>query len=117
KSTFSNLTNSFMRLCLIFNLLVISAHCAVQQSPGINFEKNLNWAEVKQKAKKENKLIFMDEYTTWCIPCGQMSENIFPLAEVGEFFNKNFINVAVQMDVTKNDSKYEKSWYKDAKMI
>lgn len=46
-----------------------------------------------------------------------MIENIFPQAEVGDFFNKNFINVAVQVNVTKKDNTYVKSWYNDAKTI
>lgn len=85
-----------------------------QELKGIRFEKGLSWAQVKEKAKKENKYIFLDAYTTWCGPCKTMSREIFTQPSVGDFFNKNFINVAVQMDVTAFDEQDIKSWYGDA---
>ena len=106
-----------MKLFFFISFLVFNNPCIAQQTGGIHFEKLLSWKDIKQKAKKENKLIFIDAYTTWCIPCRQMAENIFPQAAVGYFFNKNFINVAVQMDVTKKDNRYVKAWYKNAKII
>ncbi|HEY5464669.1 MAG TPA: thioredoxin fold domain-containing protein [Hanamia sp.] len=106
-----------MRLvCFIF-LLITNASCIAQQAVGIKFEKGLNWVEIKQKARKENKFIFLDAYTTWCAPCRYMAKYIFPQPQVGDFFNKHFINIAVQIDTTKKDNKYVKSWYNDAKMI
>lgn len=55
-------------------------------------------AEAQEKATKERKLIFMDAYTTWCGPCKQMSRNVFTATEVGDFFNKHFINIKVDME-------------------
>jgi thiol:disulfide interchange protein len=66
---------------------------------GINFFHG-TWAEALVKAKKENKLIFLDSYASWCGPCKMMARNTFTDAEVGTFFNKNFINV--KMDMEKN---------------
>lgn len=107
-----------MRYLLLLQLLLICFLNQAQQSNGIKFEKkNLTWKDVKQKAKNEKKYIFIDAYTTWCGPCRYMSKNIFPQKEVGDFFNENFISIALQIDTTKNDSKIIKSWYKDAKMI
>lgn len=106
-----------MRLICFVLLLISNIYCLAQQTAGIKFEKELSWKDIKQKAKKENKFIFLDAYTTWCIPCRNMAVNIFPQAQVGDFFNKNFINVAVQIDITKKDNENVKSWYKDAKMI
>lgn len=106
-----------MRLICIVLLLLSNIYCIAQQTAGIKFEKELSWTDIKQKAKKENKFIFLDAYTTWCVPCRNMAVNIFPQAQVGDFFNKNFINVAVQINVTKKDDENVKSWYKDAKII
>ncbi len=44
------------------------------------------------------KLIFVDCYTTWCGPCQNMTKNIFPQKEVGDFFNSNFINIKIDME-------------------
>lgn len=64
---------------------------------GIKFE-NGNWNEVVAKAKAENKLIFMDAYTTWCGPCKMLQKKVFPDAALGTFFNKQFINIKVDME-------------------
>jgi thiol-disulfide isomerase/thioredoxin len=49
-------------------------------------------------AKANKKLVFVDCYTTWCGPCKHMADNVFPRPEVGEFFNKNFVNVKYDME-------------------
>lgn len=103
---------------LFFPLFILFfCNVKVQGTDGIKFEAGLNWAQIKAKAKKENKYIFLDAYTTWCGPCREMARNIFPKKAVGDFFNQNFINVAVQFDVAKNDSKYVKSWHKEAESL
>lgn len=57
---------------------------------GIDFQKG-TWAEIKEKAAKENKAIFVDAYASWCGPCKWLSAEVFPQEAVGEFFNKNFV--------------------------
>lgn len=43
-------------------------------------------------AAQENKMVFVDVWTTWCGPCIVMQETVFPLPEVGEYFNARFVN-------------------------
>jgi uncharacterized protein YyaL (SSP411 family) len=50
------------------------------------------------KAKKENKLIFVDAYASWCGPCKLMVKNIFPLKTVGDYYNSHFINAKIDME-------------------
>lgn len=59
-------------------------------SQGINFFHG-SFNEALEKAKSENKLVFIDCYTSWCGPCKMLQNNIFPLEKVGTFFNANFI--------------------------
>lgn len=86
-------------------------------SKGIHFESAANWQTIIEKAKAENKIIFVDCYTTWCAPCKVMEKTIYPLEDVGRFFNEHFISVKVQMDQTSKDNDLVKSWYQDAKKI
>jgi thioredoxin-related protein len=65
--------------------------------PGIKFFHG-TMAEAKAKAKKENKLIFIDCYTTWCGPCKSMAKKTFTNKEVGDYYNKNFICVKMDME-------------------
>ena len=76
-------------------LLVITAYA--QKSQGIKWNES-NFEEILAKAKKSSKPIFMDCYTAWCGPCKYMANTIFVKKEAGDFFNKNFINVKVDME-------------------
>jgi thioredoxin-related protein len=98
-------------------IIILMATVCTVKAQGIKFEENLTWAQIKAKAKAENKYIMMDTYTTWCGPCKFMSTETFPKKEAGDFINPKFIAVKVQMDKTKNDTEYVKSWYQDAKVI
>jgi thiol:disulfide interchange protein len=64
---------------------------------GIQFVEP-NFAKALQEAKKQKKLIFIDAYTTWCGPCRMLKQNTFTDKAVGDFFNKNFINIALDME-------------------
>ena len=64
---------------------------------GIQFvEPNL--AKALQEAKKQKKMVFIDAYTSWCGPCRMLKQNTFTDKAVGDFFNKNFINIALDME-------------------
>ncbi|WP_292010921.1 thioredoxin fold domain-containing protein [Chryseobacterium sp.] len=66
-------------------------------SQGIKFEEG-NFNSILAKAKKENKLIFIDAYAVWCGPCKLMVKNIFPLKTVGDYYNAHFINAKIDME-------------------
>lgn len=67
---------------------------------GITFFKG-SWKEVLAEAKRQNKPVFVDIYTTWCGPCKLMAKQAFPDAKVGEKFNASFINY--QIDAEKGE--------------
>lgn len=69
-------------------------------SQGIEFRSG-SWEEIKEIAQKENKLIFLDAYTSWCGPCKWMEKNTFLDAQVGDFYNKNVI--AFKQDMEKGE--------------
>ena len=54
--------------------------------------------QASEKAKAENKLIFLDCYTTWCGPCKKMSRDVFPQEKVGAYMNPKFINIKIDME-------------------
>ncbi len=68
-----------------------------QGSDGILFKKD-DWSSVLAQAKAEDKLIFVDAYTTWCGPCKKMDRDVFAQMEVGSFYNAMFINVKMDME-------------------
>lgn len=64
---------------------------------GIEFDHG-SWKEVLTKAKQEDKLVFIDVYTSWCGPCKKMAAEVFPLKEVGDVFNPNFLNYKIDAE-------------------
>lgn len=64
---------------------------------GIEFAK-MNLEDAKKKASKSGKMIFIDAYTDWCGPCKRMASTTFKDEEVGDLFNKNFVNLKVEME-------------------
>ena len=82
---------------LLLPLFLLPVLVAAQ---GIEFEYG-TWAEAQAKAKAEQKLIFMDAYTTWCGPCKMLTKQTFPDSTVGAFFNSRF--VCVKMDMEKGE--------------
>lgn len=61
---------------------------------GIQFFKG-TFADALEKAQAENKPIFLDIYATWCGPCKMLKKRTFSDKEVGEYFNANFVNIAI----------------------
>lgn len=89
-----NKYNTMIKKILFITTMVISLSASAQ---GIKFEEN-KLSEILAKAKKENKLVFIDAYTSWCAPCKLMAKHIFPLKTVGDYYNSHFINSKFDME-------------------
>jgi thioredoxin-related protein len=95
-------------ICVFDCVFVLKA-----QQIGIHFETS-NWKTILQKAKAENKLIFIDFHTSWCFPCKMMEKNVFTQQEVGDLYNAQFVNV--KLDAEKGEAialakKFEAKWF------
>jgi thioredoxin-related protein len=84
----------------VFGLTFTPLSNADLWAQGIEFFQG-TFAEAIEKAKKEEKLIFMDAYAEWCGPCKRMAATVFTDAKVGEFFNQNF--VCLKRDMEKGE--------------
>lgn len=85
---------------ILLVLALISAPSLAQDSQnksGIMFY-NGTWDEVLALAKKENKIVFVDIYASWCGPCKRLKANTFTDETVGKIFNANFINFAIDAE-------------------
>ena len=63
----------------------------------INFIEN-SWADAIKQAQTQHKYIFVDAYATWCGPRKMLKAQTFTDAKAADFFNKNFVNVAIDME-------------------
>lgn len=76
---------------------IMWAGLAQAQDKGIAFEHSA-WNDILAKAKKENKLVMLDAFTSWCGPCKWMAKEIFTQQEVGNYFNTQFVNAKIDME-------------------
>ncbi|WP_170108654.1 thioredoxin family protein [Spirosoma oryzae] len=60
-----------------------------------------SWKALLAEAKRQNKPVFIDVYTSWCGPCKVMAREAFPNPKVGEKFNTSFISY--QIDAEKGE--------------
>ena len=67
------------------------------ESQGMEFFDG-SFEEALASAGQQEKLVFVDVYTMWCGPCIVMQETVFPLPEVGDYFNKRFVNLKLDME-------------------
>lgn len=105
----------------VAQILMVAAMMQVRAqedtSQGIHFIHNLSWQKVLQKARAENKYVFVDCYATWCGPCKEMDQTVYPEKAVGDLYNKDFICVKLQIDRTSQDDESVKSWYETAQSL
>ncbi|WP_158618159.1 thioredoxin family protein [Chitinophaga lutea] len=87
-----------MKYLLTLAIVLTTLLAGAQSSkPGIRFFKG-SWRKALAEAQKTGKLVFVDVYTDWCVPCKKMEEEIFPLPGVGEVFNTHFINLQLDAE-------------------
>jgi thioredoxin 1 len=78
-------------------------------SSGIKFDKTTFEKAIK-KAKSSGKLIFIDVHTTWCGPCKEMAATTFQDSEVGDLFNKKFINLKIDAENDDDGPRISKAY-------
>ena len=87
--------------CVIFRMLMVvvlsTTTISFASAQGIKFVES-NFKEAVAQAEQENKLLFMDCYTSWCGPCRLLANRVFPNDSIGQFFNKHFVSLKVDME-------------------
>jgi len=67
-------------------------------STSFNFVKDASLIDVIDKAIEEDKLVFLDVYTDWCLPCQVMDDEVFSDEALGDYISDNFINFKVNAE-------------------
>jgi len=77
-------------------LIIATGHMVVAQQTIQLSETGLNAA--LEKSKVENKPVFFMCYASWCPHCKAMKNKVFTDPTVADFYNKNFICAAQDME-------------------
>lgn len=82
---------------MAFNSQEHKATAPTTDGEGITFFDG-TFKEALAEAKKQNKPIFMDSYTTWCHWCKVLDKTTFKDTAVINYLNANFINLKMNME-------------------
>jgi len=82
---------------LVVTSFLFSMQITICQERSINFIEG-EFSDALELAKKSEKNIFFDAYTTWCGPCKFMSKNVFTVNRVADFVNEDFVSIKVDME-------------------
>ena len=87
--------------CVIFRMFMVvvlsTTTISFASAQGIKFVES-NFKEALAQAEQEKKLLFMDCYTSWCGPCRLLANRVFINDSIGQFFNKHFVSLKVDME-------------------
>lgn len=89
-----------LAFALVFSCIFVSPALAVQKK-----RSQVHWMDYKtalEKAKKNPKLILVDLYADWCVPCRVMDANVYTDPTVASLLNSKFY--AVKLDVESKDT-------------
>lgn len=90
----------------LIGILCILFACSVGKASG----QGITFIDGKLKdaiaqAKAENKMVLVDFMADWCGPCKMMDEKVFSSPVAGEYCNKHFVCVKVNVDKEKSVAK------------
>lgn len=81
----------------------------VMGGSGIKFSR-LTFQKAIKQAQATGKLIFIDVHTSWCGPCKEMAKTTFSDAEVGNVFNRRFINLKIDAEQDEDGPMISKAY-------
>ncbi len=64
----------------------------------VEFINSNTLTAVLDRAESKDKVVFVDFYTTWCMPCKLMDEEVFTDNTTAAYLNKNFLNYKVNAE-------------------
>lgn len=85
-----------MKLSTIITLVLLCVGTMTLNAQ-VKFKKG-ETKELYAEAKKDNKLVFIDLFATWCPPCKMMDRDVFSRKDVGDYMDKNFVSAKYSVD-------------------
>jgi thioredoxin-related protein len=102
------ITITFLTVMLLFVYYAINAAPLITDED-YTYLGNLKWYKTYEKgsavAEELNKPMFLYFWTIWCPYCEKMQTEVFPQTEINSLLRENFVLIAIDMDVNKEDTR------------
>ncbi len=99
---------------IFFSVMLLFVYYAINAAPLLTDEEytylgELRWYKTYEQgrvvAEETGKPMFIYFWTIWCPYCEKMQTEVFPQAEVNRLLRENFVLIAIDMDVNKEDTR------------
>ena len=92
-----------IKYLLLFLVVTAFAACQAHYKPVLKSQQGVNFkvtslSEAKDIAKQQHKPLFVFIHATWCPTCKRMEHEVLVQKALGDIYNKDFINVAIDLD-------------------
>jgi len=87
-----------IKVLIVLGIVVSIIAAIIEYYPTTNTVHWIPYETAFQKAKQENKLIYVDMYAEWCDPCKLMDRTTFVNDTVRLMLQKDFIATRVNFD-------------------
>ena len=88
----------YIYLTFVASLFFACKAKKAQEDSTVTYVQEELFSDLLDKGLEEDKLVFLDFYTDWCLPCKMMDEDVFSDESISSFFNSNFINMKVNAE-------------------
>jgi thioredoxin-related protein len=95
------------------SFVLFFSYYATNQTPIISSQNytyiaQLEWYNTfdmgQEAAIREEKPMFVYFWTIWCTYCEKLNTEVFPREDIKEMLDKDFVRIAIDMDVNKEDT-------------
>jgi thiol:disulfide interchange protein len=96
--------NKAVYIIIAFVFVLMTSSCRTNKVLSANVKTDMNFVmstdmdAIIKMAKDQNKLIFMDFYADWCLPCRIMDDEVFSDPEIQDYLDEHYISVKVEAD-------------------
>ena len=86
------------RILVLIAAIILAIPVLAQKQEGVKWEEGTLMQALKKAKDNGRGLVFLDCYASWCGPCKYMANTVFTTKEAGDYFNRKFVNIKIDME-------------------
>ena len=102
--------NKGIKVLMVSGIIIATIAAILEYYPTTNTVQWIPYETAFQKARQENKYIYVDVYAEWCDPCKLMDKTTFVNDTVLTLLHNNFIATRINIDDEKIGAKVKEKF-------